>query len=100
MILLSDDIKDIYLIDKRVTTVHKDDVSYSTYHISFYYMNKKDVIYHHKKQPYNIWEQVYFRKDKSEVSINFGTDAGGVLVFIILFILAIVLALMYTAEIQ
>ena len=54
-LLLDGEIKEIYLIDKSVTTVHKDDITYSTYHISFYYTNKRDVIYHHKKQPLNIW---------------------------------------------
>ncbi len=99
-IVLSDDIKQIYLIDKGVTTLHTTEKSYSTYNISFYYTNKRDVIYHHKKQPYDIWEQVYYHKNNSVVDINFGVSLGGVLLFIVLLIIGIILGLIYTDEIR
>ncbi len=95
----TDTIKDIYLIDKTVKTTHTKDKTYCTYHMSFYYVDKNDVIYHHKVQPLDIWKQVYYRKNNSIVSLKFGVDTGAVFVSIIISGLLIFLGLMYTKEI-
>ena len=95
--LCHDEIKEIYLIDKSVKMVHKDDVSHLTYHISFYYTDKTEMIYRNKKQPPYIWKQVYYNKNNSKILINFG-PSGTWLIFVLISIILFIIGFVYTVK--
>lgn len=98
-ILIFDDIKKIYLIDKSVVSVHTDEETCCTYHISFYYNNETDVIYHHKKQPADIWKQVYFHKNHSLVDVNTGKNGWCILLYIVISFISVLIITLYTDEV-
>ncbi len=97
-ILVFDDMKKIYLIDKSVISTHTNEKTYCTYHMSFYYSNETDVIYHHKKQPSDIWKQIYFHKNNSFIDLNLGKNGWGILLLCFIYFICIVFIFIYTME--
>jgi hypothetical protein len=86
--------REIRLLKKEVVCVHKKDISLYLYYMDFYYVNHPDIIYHHAKQPLDIWKQVCFRKENTDLNLDLGKDKSsiiiGILAVVILFALTIV----------